>query len=107
MASHVSGKTVALVRALRVPVSTGAEVGSLEGSPLATTLSAEASSAFASPLRAPPKNCANPIHSLRNCSSPEIARVLEEKRVADRRRLEQIRAELVSSFGGRSDKKLY
>ena len=31
--------------------------------------------------------------------SPEIARILEEKRVTDRRRLEQIRAELVRSFG--------
>ena len=33
-------------------------------------------------------------------ASPEIARILEEKRFTDRRRLEQIRAELVRSLGG-------
>ena len=32
--------------------------------------------------------------------SPEIARILEEKRFTDRRRLEQIRAELVRLLGG-------
>ncbi len=32
--------------------------------------------------------------------SPEITRFLEEKRVTDRRRLEQIRAELVRLLGG-------
>jgi len=31
-------------------------------------------------------------------ASPEITRILEEKRVTDRRRLEQIKAELVRSF---------
>jgi hypothetical protein len=33
-------------------------------------------------------------------ASPEVARILEEKRITDRRRLEQIRAELVRSLGG-------
>jgi len=33
-------------------------------------------------------------------ASPEIARILEEKRVTDRRRLEQIRAELVRLLSG-------
>jgi len=33
-------------------------------------------------------------------ASPEITRILEEKRVTDRRRLEQIRAELVRLLGG-------
>jgi hypothetical protein len=33
-------------------------------------------------------------------ASPGIARFLEEKRVTDRRRLEQIRAELASLLGG-------
>ena len=33
-------------------------------------------------------------------ASPEIARFLEEKRVTDRRRLEQIRAELARLLGG-------
>ena len=32
--------------------------------------------------------------------NPEIARFLEEKRVTDRRRLEQIRAELARLLGG-------
>jgi len=31
--------------------------------------------------------------------SPEIARFLEEKRITDRRRLEQIRAELIRLLG--------
>jgi hypothetical protein len=31
-------------------------------------------------------------------ASPEITRILEEKRVTDRRRLEQIKAELVRSL---------
>ena len=33
-------------------------------------------------------------------ASPEIARILEEKRFNDRRRLEHIRAELVRLLGG-------
>jgi hypothetical protein len=33
-------------------------------------------------------------------ANPEIARFLEEKRVTDRRRLEQIRAELARLLGG-------
>jgi len=33
-------------------------------------------------------------------ASPEIARFLEEKRVTDRRRLEQIKAELVRLLSG-------
>ena len=33
-------------------------------------------------------------------ASPEIARILEEKRFNDRRRLEQMRAELVRLLGG-------
>ncbi len=33
-------------------------------------------------------------------ANPEIARILDEKRVTDRRRLEQIRAELVRLLGG-------
>ena len=33
-------------------------------------------------------------------ANPEIARILDEKRVTDRRRLEQIRAELARLFGG-------
>ena len=33
-------------------------------------------------------------------ASPEIIRILEEKRVTDRRRLEQIRAELVRLLSG-------
>jgi len=33
-------------------------------------------------------------------ASPEMARILEEKRITDRRRLEQIRAELVRWLGG-------
>jgi len=33
-------------------------------------------------------------------ASPEVARILEEKRITDRRRLEQIRAELVRSLDG-------
>ena len=32
--------------------------------------------------------------------NPEVARLLEEKRVTDRRRLEQIKAELVRLLGG-------
>jgi hypothetical protein len=32
-------------------------------------------------------------------ASPEIARILEDKRITDRRRLEQIRAELVRLLG--------
>ena len=33
-------------------------------------------------------------------ANPEIARILDEKRVTDRRRLEQIRADLARLFGG-------
>jgi len=33
-------------------------------------------------------------------ASPEITRILEEKRITDRRRLEQIRAELIRLLGG-------
>ncbi|HUL51277.1 MAG TPA: hypothetical protein VLU94_01705 [Candidatus Nitrosotalea sp.] len=33
-------------------------------------------------------------------ASPEITRILEEKRATDRRRLEQIRAELVQLLNG-------
>jgi hypothetical protein len=33
-------------------------------------------------------------------ASPEIARFLEEKRVTDRRRLEQIRAEMIRLLSG-------
>jgi len=33
-------------------------------------------------------------------ASPEIIRILEEKRITDRRRLEQIRAELVRLLSG-------
>ena len=33
-------------------------------------------------------------------ASPEITRILEEKRVTDRRRLEQIKAELVRLLSG-------
>ena len=33
-------------------------------------------------------------------ANPEIARILDEKRLTDRRRLEQIRAELVRLLGG-------
>jgi hypothetical protein len=33
-------------------------------------------------------------------ANPEIARILDEKRVTDRRRLEQIRAELARLLGG-------
>src|SRR5436190_18041050 len=36
-------------------------------------------------------------------ANPEITRILEEKRVTDRRRLEQIRAELVRLLGGCTD----
>jgi hypothetical protein len=32
-------------------------------------------------------------------ANPEVARILEQKRVTDRRRLEQIRAELVRLLG--------
>jgi hypothetical protein len=34
--------------------------------------------------------------------SPEIARILEEKRITDRRRLEQIRAELIRLLGAQT-----
>ena len=41
------------------------------------------------------------LHAQANLKvSPEISRFLEEKRVTDRRRLEQIRAELVRLLGG-------
>ena len=33
-------------------------------------------------------------------ANPEIARILDEKRLTDRRRLEQIRAELARLLGG-------
>lgn len=33
-------------------------------------------------------------------TTPEVARILQEKRETDRRRLEQIRAELVRILGG-------
>ena len=33
-------------------------------------------------------------------ASPEVTRLLEEKRITDRRRLEQIRAELVRLLNG-------
>jgi len=32
--------------------------------------------------------------------SPEVARLLQEKRITDRRRLDQIRTELVAMLGG-------
>jgi hypothetical protein len=40
------------------------------------------------------------LHSQANLkANPEIAQLLEQKRVTDRRRLEQIRAELVKLLG--------
>jgi hypothetical protein len=35
-------------------------------------------------------------------ATPEIARVLSEKRIADRQRLEQVRMEMAVLFGGAS-----
>ena len=43
------------------------------------------------------------LHSQANLkANPEIAQLLEQKRVTDRRRLEQIRAELVRLLGEKS-----
>ena len=33
-------------------------------------------------------------------ANPEVARILEEKRLTDRRRLEQVKVELIQAFSG-------